>query len=215
MTQPLDSHNTAIRLHQIMGRIVKREVKKTAPAPRYGVVTSVVDANSFTVQVAFGNETTSVAVTCSPWLTPTVGSYVRVTGTDADLVVSHILRGGREMVPLTYDTGWVTTGATAVNGASIVTQSMRKINNEVELFFTGTTGVQLSNATSGDYANANMIQLPSTFIPAYIKSLSSGANGPAFAFVITVAGIIQICAGPPATLAAGTNFSCGGRYFID
>lgn len=96
MPAKLDEFNTAVRLHSILGRIIIRQINKLRPLPRYGVVTGAVNPVTQVVLVRIGNDTADTPVVCSPFLTPKLGSNVRVEGPDSDLVVTMVMRGGLE-----------------------------------------------------------------------------------------------------------------------
>lgn len=94
MVAKLNDFNTAVRLHQVITKIIDRQLKKLRPLPRYGTVTGAVNPTTQKVLVQIGRDTNSIAIPCSPWMTPTVGSYVRIEGPDSDLFITHVLKGG-------------------------------------------------------------------------------------------------------------------------
>lgn len=96
MAAKLDEFNTAVRLHRAIVMVVKRQLNKLRPLPRYGVVTGAVNPATQQVLVRIGRDSSDTPVTCSPFLTPKLGSDVRVEGSDSDLVVTMVMRGGLE-----------------------------------------------------------------------------------------------------------------------
>lgn len=101
MVAKLDEVNTAVRLHSIINKAIAAWMKRNRPAARYGVVTTAVDPVTQKVQVRIGKDTNSMPAVCSPFMTPTLGSSVRLDGPDNDLFVTHVMYGGLE-APVTH-----------------------------------------------------------------------------------------------------------------
>jgi hypothetical protein len=205
MTAPLDSHNTAVRLHSTITKIVQRTIRKERPLPRYGTVMSTPDASTNKVQVRIGRDTGNTPVTCARTLVPSIGSVVRVEGQDTDLLVTAVLSGS--LLPTTFPNealaGVQPLGAVVTLSAP--TTSGYKpglyVSNGTSWFPVGYTGalVNLDGPGSGGRISGGSALSPQTLHTPSPTSLTAPAWASSAQVIVLLSGIYT-------DTAAGNNF---------